>query len=321
MVGALRAGDMRVRVRDFDWAATPLGPRGGWPAALTWSVDLVLASGFPMAVRWGPDQVVIYNDAYAALLGERHPAALGKPLREVWPELLDQLGPLSKDILSGKSGSFFAEDHPWTVQRHGVPEQAYFTVSYSPLPDSQAPNGIGGILVTVVETTGRVRDEKMLRGLSERLEAEVQLRTRERDRIWAVSEDLLGVSNFDGYFTSVNPAWSHLLGWSEDEIKALHVSELRHPGRRAGGKRRARPPGARRADRAHGKPLPSSRRFLALDRLDPDRRCRPHLRCRPPRHHGKRSRRTSARQRAAIAPADGGRRSTTPSSCSIRTAT
>jgi PAS domain S-box-containing protein len=54
-------------------------------------------------------------------------------------------------------------------------------------------------------------------------------RTRERDRIWQVSEDLLGVSNFDGYFTSVNPAWTGTLGWSEDEIKALHVNELRHP--------------------------------------------------------------------------------------------
>ena len=54
-------------------------------------------------------------------------------------------------------------------------------------------------------------------------------RTRERDRIWQVSEDLLGVSNFDGYFTSVNPAWTKTLGWSEDEIKALHVNELRHP--------------------------------------------------------------------------------------------
>ena len=54
-------------------------------------------------------------------------------------------------------------------------------------------------------------------------------RTRERDRIWQVSEDLLGVSNFEGYFTSVNPAWTKTLGWSEDEIKTMHVNELRHP--------------------------------------------------------------------------------------------
>src|SRR5262249_32611382 len=42
-------------------------------------------------------------------------------------------------------------------------------------------------------------------------------------------EDLLGVANFDGYFTSVNPAWTALLGWREDEIKSMHVSRLRHP--------------------------------------------------------------------------------------------
>jgi PAS domain S-box-containing protein len=222
-------GDMSSRVRNFAWAETPLGPAADWPAPLKWAVDLVLASGFPMAVRWGPDQVIIYNDAYAALLGERHPAALGKPLRDTWPEIFDQLGPLSKDILSGKSGHFFAEDHPWTLRRYGVPEEAYFTLSYSPLSDPQASNGIGGILVTAIETTGRVRNEKRLGVLTDRLETEVQQRTHERDRIWTVSEDLLGVSNFDGYFTSVNPAWTALLGWSEAEIKALHVSELRHP--------------------------------------------------------------------------------------------
>ena len=71
--------------------------------------------------------------------------------------------------------------------------------------------------------------EQELRALSERLESEVEKRTLERDRIWNVSEDLLGVSNFDGYFISINPAWTRLLGWSQQEIKSMHVSELRHP--------------------------------------------------------------------------------------------
>ncbi len=75
----------------------------------------------------------------------------------------------------------------------------------------------------------RLMIEGELRMLSEKLEAEVERRTLERDRIWNVSEDLLGVSNFDGYFLSLNPAWTRLLGWSEDEIKSMHVSELRHP--------------------------------------------------------------------------------------------
>jgi PAS domain S-box-containing protein len=71
--------------------------------------------------------------------------------------------------------------------------------------------------------------EQELRKLKEKLETEVETRTLERDRIWSVSEDLLGVTNFEGYFVNINPAWTRLLGWTEDEIKSLHVNELRHP--------------------------------------------------------------------------------------------
>jgi PAS domain S-box-containing protein len=77
------------------------------------------------------------------------------------------------------------------------------------------------------ETRNRIAGE--LRLLSEKLEAEVERRTLERDRIWNVSEDLLGVCNFEGYFLAINPAWSRLLGWSDDEIKAMHIGALRHP--------------------------------------------------------------------------------------------
>jgi PAS domain S-box-containing protein len=222
-------GEMRRRVYAFDWTATPLGPRERWPQSLVLTIDLILASGFPMAVRWGPDLVNVYNDAYAPLLGAKHPRAFGRPVREVWPEIWDELGALHHAILRGENPGFFAEDHRWVIERYGAPQEAFFTISYSPIPDPAAPHGIGGVLATCVETTARVRDEERLRGLTDRLEAEIEQRTRERDRIWRVSEDLLGVSGFDGYFTSVNPAWTALLGWSEDEIKRIHVDELRHP--------------------------------------------------------------------------------------------
>ncbi len=230
--GGLRSihlNEMREHVRAFPWAATQLGARSAWSTSLNWAVEVVLAGGYPMALRWGPDLVMIYNDAYIDILGDKHPSALGHPAREVWAEIWDQFGPISISILRGERERFFAVDHPWIMTRGGVSEEAHFTVSYSPVPDPTAPNGIGGLLITTFETTERVRNESTLRTLTERLEAEVQQRTRERDRIWQVSEDLLGVSNFDGYFTSVNPAWTRLLGWSEHELKAMHVSELRHP--------------------------------------------------------------------------------------------
>ena len=229
MEAVTRVRDMRTRVKEFDWAATPLGPATNWSQSLKWSVELVLASGFPMSVRWGPELIMIYNDAYVTLLGDRHPGALGQPLREIWPEIYSELGALNLAILRGERDCFFAEDHPWRIHRYTVPEDARFTISYSPIPDASTPNGVGGVLATAFETTERVRNEKALHVLTDRLESEVAQRTRERDRIWKVSEDLLGVANFDGYFLSANPAWTNLLGWSENEIKSLHVNELRHP--------------------------------------------------------------------------------------------
>ncbi|HEY1431361.1 MAG TPA: PAS domain S-box protein [Stellaceae bacterium] len=221
---------MARRIREMDWSATPLGSSEAWPQSLKLSLAMILASGFPMAIRWGPELVLIYNDAYRPILRDKHPEALGRPLREVWWEVYPALGPLNEAILRGEREAFFAEDLPWTVQRQGsIAEDARFTISYSPIPDETAPNGIAGVLTTCVETTERVRKEEALRVLNERLETEIAERIRERDRIWHVSEDLLGVSNFEGYFTSVNPAWTTLLGWSEEEIKRMHVSELRHP--------------------------------------------------------------------------------------------
>ncbi|HTQ34100.1 MAG TPA: PAS domain S-box protein [Stellaceae bacterium] len=221
---------MKERMRLFDWRATALGDMAEWSDALKQSVGMILACGFPMAVRWGPSLVHIYNDAYRAILGDKHPAALGKPLAEVWPEVIDDIGPVSAAILAGERAGYFAENHHWRLRRYrGRLEDAWFTISCSPIPDVAAPNGIGGVLVTAVESTGQHRAHAALRSRNRSLSSEVSQRTRERDQIWQVSEDLLGVSNLEGYFLSVSPAWTDLLGWSEDEIKQFHVSELRHP--------------------------------------------------------------------------------------------
>ena len=159
---------MKARVHAHDWASTPLGRAENWSPSLKWSVELILASGFPMSIRWGPDLITIYNDAYAVLLGDRHPHALGKPLRDIWPEIYSELGPLNNAILRGERARFFAEDHPLSIRRYGVAENAHFTISYSPIPDPSTANGIGGVLATTFETTKLVRDEKMLRTLTDR---------------------------------------------------------------------------------------------------------------------------------------------------------
>jgi two-component sensor histidine kinase/PAS domain-containing protein len=163
------AAKMAALIAAKDWSKTALGPADRWPPSLTLMVNVMLASGFPMAVRWGPEFVMIYNDGYRPILGDKHPWALGLPFREVWPEVQTQLRPLHEAILSGKNNAFFAEDLLLRIQRHGTAwEDARFTIAYSPVPDSSAPTGVGGVLITAVETTNRVQMEEALRASEEK---------------------------------------------------------------------------------------------------------------------------------------------------------
>lgn len=146
-----------------DWSTTALGDSAGWSASLKLIVDIMTASVFPMAVRWGPEFVLIYNDGYRAILADKHPWALGLPFREVWPEVTAELIPLQQAILAGSSPGVYSEDWPQTIRRRGMDwETAHFTVSYSPVPDPSSPTGIGGVLVTAIETTERLRIEQSL---------------------------------------------------------------------------------------------------------------------------------------------------------------
>ncbi|WAJ27268.1 ATP-binding protein [Antarcticirhabdus aurantiaca] len=64
---------------------------------------------------------------------------------------------------------------------------------------------------------------------NEALERKVTERTRERDRMWAVSQDLIGVADAAGIWLSVNPAWTRVLGWEADEIVGRTSQWMEHP--------------------------------------------------------------------------------------------
>ncbi|MEJ8630712.1 hypothetical protein P0F65_14185 [Sphingomonas sp. I4] len=82
-----RSGEMGRLIAGFDWSATPLGPISDWPQSRLTAIGIVLASSIPMATIWGPEGILIYNAGYAAFSGDRHPAILGCPLVECWPEV------------------------------------------------------------------------------------------------------------------------------------------------------------------------------------------------------------------------------------------
>jgi PAS domain S-box-containing protein len=211
--------EMSRLIGSHDWGRTAVGASEHWSPALRLMVNIMCASGFPMAVRWGSDFTLIYNEGYKPILADKHPWALGRPFREAWPEVQSELLPLHEDILVGKSAGVFSEDRPLTIRRRGdLWETAYFTISYSPVPDETSHTGVGGVLVTAVETSDRKRAEDALRHLNQTLEAQVAERVRERDEIWRVSQDMLLVIDRQGILRAVNPAWTRTLGYLPEDL-------------------------------------------------------------------------------------------------------
>jgi len=159
-------GDMGARMRAFDWAQTPLGPVAEWPQPLRTAVSIMLGSGFPMLIVWGPEYIQVYNDAYLSVLGAtKHPAALGQRAADCWPEIWNtMLAPMFQQVMS-TGEPFQSEDRLFVLDRNGYLEETYFTFSYSAIRDDTGRPG--GVLVTSVETTGRVLGERRLRTLHE----------------------------------------------------------------------------------------------------------------------------------------------------------
>ncbi len=157
--------ELATLVDAADWSSGPLGDPQTWPQSLRTSVDICLSSRFPILLWWGPELVMIYNDAYRPMLGEsKHPRALGAPGREVWTEIWDVIGPMLDQVMAG-GGATWSADQLLILDRNGYPEECYFTYSYSPITDESG--AVGGVFCAVTETTERVVGERRLATLAE----------------------------------------------------------------------------------------------------------------------------------------------------------
>lgn len=189
---------MDALVRAHDWSSTPLGPMVSWPQGLRTVADLVLACPLAMVVLWGPDLVQIYNDAYAAIAGEKHPRALGQPTRECWPEVWPIQSPIYEAVFRNEARSYASQR--LTIDRGGVAVHRWFDLNYSPLRDDAG--AVGGLLVTVVETTDEMLGER-------RLAAQIARQRRLFERAPGFITILRGP---DLVFEFVNDAYARLFG-------------------------------------------------------------------------------------------------------------
>jgi len=158
-------GEMGEKIREKDWSKTTLGDPETWPQSLKTMVSVMLNNPFGMYIAWGYDYIQLYNDAYRPILGSnKHPQALGISTSETFSEIWDIIGTMFDKVMKGEAVGF--PDFMFPLNRNGYVEECYFDFSYSPI---RKENGeVGGVLVTVIETTNKKKAEQGLKESDQR---------------------------------------------------------------------------------------------------------------------------------------------------------
>jgi PAS domain S-box-containing protein len=194
------------------WDDSILGPPSAWPPCLKSAVDIMLPSHAQIVMFWGDQYVALYNDAYAPTIGLRHPRAFGRPAKENWSELWDDLQPLLDRVLLGGE-TVSARDRQFYIERHGHPETVYFDISYSPIKDEAG--SVRGVFCIVSETTERVRSQQALKESEERLRA-----------LFSQSAAGIGQADRKGRISLVNERFCEMLGYPREELVGTRFQDL-----------------------------------------------------------------------------------------------
>ena len=208
-------GEMGNLIREKDWSKTPLGEPASWPQSLRTMVSVVLENPFGMYIAWGKEYTQIYNDAYRPILGStKHPHALGKSTRETFSEILPIIEPMFEGVMKGVPVGF--PDFHLPLNRNGYIEDCYFDFSYSPIKKEDGE--VGGVLVTVIETTFKKRAVEDLK------ESESRFRN-----VAEYSNILIAISDDTANSIYFNKAWVDLTGKTVEELIKFGWTDIVHP--------------------------------------------------------------------------------------------
>lgn len=149
-------------VRDFDWSQTSLGPIESWPTTTVSSVLYMLATTDPCVIFWGPERTILYNEAYVALIGSLHPAALGASAKvnfgSFWPPFERLCLEIELTGIAAKQDTYRS-----VLDRSGMLEELWFRGLFTPL--SNLDGQVYGIFNHVVEITNEVRSSRRMKTL------------------------------------------------------------------------------------------------------------------------------------------------------------
>ncbi|MGI4757446.1 MAG: PAS domain-containing protein, partial [Janthinobacterium lividum] len=173
---------------------------------------MMLSAPIPMQLFWGPEFVVLYNDALIPIMTGKHPEALGMPAHECWAEAWSIVGPQMQEVFeTGRALSFRETIVP--INLDGELEEVYWDYSYSPC---FGPDGaVEGVIDIAQDVTHSVRSRDRLKA------SEARAR-----RVLRSIGDAVIVADADARVTIVNPVAEELTGWTESEAQGLDLNEI-----------------------------------------------------------------------------------------------
>lgn len=214
-------GERGRHVRSHDWSTSALGSVDEWPSSLQQVINVCLHMAIPAIVFWGPDLIQIYNDAAAAMLGARHPAALGASARDSNSGMWSDFGPMATRVLTSRQPSM--QEDPVEITTGGQHPTSWYTLSCSPLLDDH--DDVHGVLIVAFEATATVN---LIR---QQQRTEQDLRASEARLAAIVNKVSVGVSEIDqqGRFIFANEELCRLLGRSEERLLQMSVADVTVP--------------------------------------------------------------------------------------------
>ncbi|MGV8832800.1 MAG: PAS domain-containing protein [Devosia sp.] len=213
-------------VNDYDWAANPLGPIPAWPESIKGAVRVMMAASAPMTMLIGHQGILVYNKAYAAFSGKRHPAIFGMPAVEAWPEAADFNADKVKRCMRGETVTL--HDQEMLLDRHGQFETSWLDLHYSPvLGEDGQP--LGGICI-VLETTDRVLAKQALARSEERLSLALSGSGLVGTWDWDVPGDLFTADDRFAEMFDIDPQQAGLGVPLKSFLAAIHPDDTQRVG-------------------------------------------------------------------------------------------
>ncbi|KAF9869623.1 hsp90-like protein [Colletotrichum karsti] len=206
--------------RNIDWASTMLGPIEHWSADLRAMANMVMGSPHPAAMYWTRDSVILYNEAYVELAGQKHPNLMGMRYQDGWKEIWDDLEPIV-DSAWENGQSVMKNDNQLFIIRHGFLEETFFSWSLIPLLGSDGQ--VVGLYNPAFENTRRKINERRmltLREVGEKTAAAKDVRN-----FWPRVREGLEFNDLDVPFALIYSVKED----TESEVSSMHSGSIAHP--------------------------------------------------------------------------------------------